>query len=413
MPLANFRVALLGQYGVGNLGNEGSLDAFLALMRAHVPSYKPVIVAQNADRAAALHAGVPTIAMSHNQALPSWLPRAVKRILNKLLDIPYALRTASEWDALVVAGSGTFEQLGVRPGGLPWDMFRLAAATRLRGGQFVLFGVGAERNAQFLNRVLMRATIRLASVVTVRDEVSRDSIDRLGVRTDRIGVHPDVVFALDTGPLPERCAGSVAVGVMAYYGIADKREQGEAIHTEYAAKTASFVAWLLQCGYSVTVTVGDHIDYPVAVAIAAAAANEAPERSHALAAVDSPNLTRLGQLMAGSALAVATRFHNVVIALKTGTPVISLSYGPKNDALIASAGLRHCAQPIEGFDLDQLKAQFCRLADSAAASSDQVVRMISGFEALTREAFIQLWLEIGPNNSTILDPQLTEQDHER
>jgi polysaccharide pyruvyl transferase WcaK-like protein len=68
----------------------------------------------------------------------------------------------------------------------------------------------------------------------------------------------------------------------------------------------------------------------------------------------------MGQI-AQTDLVVATRFHNIVCALKLGKPTISIGYADKNDALMAEMGLGSFCQHIERLDLRWLIEQFDRL----------------------------------------------------
>ena len=67
-------------------------------------------------------------------------------------------------------------------------------------------------------------------------------------------------------------------------------------------------------------------------------------------------------------LVVATRFHNVVCALKLARPTVSLGYARKNDVLLAEMGLGAFCQHVEAIDLDLLKTQF----GSSLASSTRI-----------------------------------------
>src|SRR6185437_1821407 len=62
-------------------------------------------------------------------------------------------------------------------------------------------------------------------------------------------------------------------------------------------------------------------------------------------------------------LVVATRFHNIVCALKMGKPTISLGYARKNDVLMAEMGLDAYCQHVEKFSVDMLINQFGRLLE--------------------------------------------------
>jgi polysaccharide pyruvyl transferase WcaK-like protein len=58
---------------------------------------------------------------------------------------------------------------------------------------------------------------------------------------------------------------------------------------------------------------------------------------------------------------VATRFHNVLLALLLNKPVLSISYNQKNDELMKVMGLGEFCQPIEDIDLQRLHRQLQKL----------------------------------------------------
>jgi polysaccharide pyruvyl transferase WcaK-like protein len=73
------------------------------------------------------------------------------------------------------------------------------------------------------------------------------------------------------------------------------------------------------------------------------------------------------QQMADTDFVVATRYRNVVCALRAGKPTISIGYAEKDDALLREVGLAEFCQHIERLDLDLLEAQTARLTSGRAA----------------------------------------------
>jgi polysaccharide pyruvyl transferase WcaK-like protein len=71
--------------------------------------------------------------------------------------------------------------------------------------------------------------------------------------------------------------------------------------------------------------------------------------------------------LAGVDVVVASRYHNVVSALKLSKPTISISYGTKSDALMEQMRLAEFRQPIQDLDVPRLIDQFRAL--EARASS--------------------------------------------
>jgi polysaccharide pyruvyl transferase WcaK-like protein len=108
--------------------------------------------------------------------------------------------------------------------------------------------------------------------------------------------------------------------------------------------------------------------------------------------VDSPLVTAspaasLAELMAETAAAdavVATRYHNLVCALRTGTPTLALGYAAKSDALMDRMGLGAYCHPAREVDADRLLAQFRELEKRApelrrtlAERNDTVARQLA------------------------------------
>jgi polysaccharide pyruvyl transferase WcaK-like protein len=73
------------------------------------------------------------------------------------------------------------------------------------------------------------------------------------------------------------------------------------------------------------------------------------------------SLHDLMRQIADTDVVVATRYHNVVCALKLGKPTVSVGYADKNDVLMAEMGLGGFCQQIERLDLNRLIAQFSQL----------------------------------------------------
>lgn len=283
--------------------------------------------------------------------------------LGKLVD---AVRTAA-WvrrhDVVIVPGMGVLEAtLPLRPWGFPYSLFLLCASGRLFGTRVALVGVGAAAIGNRPTRALVRWSARLAGYRSYRDALSRDAMRAMGVDTARDKVYPDLAFALPTPPAsaPSGSPGPVCVGVMDFHGGNDDRARAEEIHRRYLDGTTRFVRALVEDGRPVRLLTGDECDRPVVAAI--------------LDAVDSPLVTAaeaasLADLMKETAAAdtvVATRYHNLVCALKVGTPTLALSYAAKSDALMDRMGLAAYCHPAREVDAGQLLEQFRALEKRSA-----------------------------------------------
>ncbi len=76
---------------------------------------------------------------------------------------------------------------------------------------------------------------------------------------------------------------------------------------------------------------------------------------------ETTDLHQLMQQIEQTDMVVASRYHNIVCALKMGKPLISIGYNDKNDYLMAEFNQIPFCQRIETLDLDRLQGQFERL----------------------------------------------------
>jgi polysaccharide pyruvyl transferase WcaK-like protein len=348
------KVALFGMFGVGNLGNEASLDAILRGLRAHLPEAEPIAICPAPDAAARLHGvrAVPTTTSFANR---------VARRIPLLRDVPawlHALRTLRGVRLFVVPGTGILDDFGTGPRGLPYDLFRWCAAARLRGARIVFVSVGAGPIHHPASRRLMTWAVRLARYRSFRDPGSKAYMAACGCDTSGDPVLPDLVFGLPVPAAATRADGPLVVGVnaMAYYGWSHDPARGQEVHRTYVGKLESFVRWLAEEGHVVRLFIGEDRDLAACRALHQRVAD-----GRVLPAEDAASLHQLLAQFAATDLVVATRFHNVVAALLLAKPVLSIGYAAKNDELMADMGLAAYCQAIEELDVERLKEQLLRL----------------------------------------------------
>jgi polysaccharide pyruvyl transferase WcaK-like protein len=288
----------------------------------------------------------------------------VLRVLGKGID---AIRTVS-WvrrhDVVIVPGAGVLETtLPMRAWGFPYALFLLCASGRLTGTKVALVSVGASTINQRVTRWLSDSTARLASYRSYRDSQSREVMRQRGIDTSGDQVYPDLVYGV---PIPPPNPGDpriVGVGVMAYYGSSDDRPHADQMHASYVEKMTSFVRWLVDSDHTVRLFGGDDkFDGDVARRVAEAVQRDRPGLDPSrLVTEPMSSYAELLRGMSGVGLVVATRYHNVMCALKLSKPTIALGYSEKFVSLMADMGLAEFTQFTRELDVDQLIEQFQEL----------------------------------------------------
>ncbi len=360
------RVALFGLLGSGNIGNHGSLDAMLQYLRAKHPDARLSCVCAGPEEMERQY-GIRSRAINWYYRYESGrhergrATNAALKAVGKGIDVIRTLLWVRQVDVVIVPGMGVLEATTpIRPWGLPFALFLVAFWGRVCGTKVALVSVGANRSRQPGTRWFFRHAARLASYRSYRDVPARDAMRQMGVDTSRDAVYPDLVFALPD--VPTRASSeirTVGVGVMNYRGTYVDRRDAEAIYTAYKGKVTEFVRWLVDSGYRVRLFTGDPADQVVVDAILADLRSGRPGLPDDQVVAES--VESLGELMGRMAevdAVVASRYHNVLSALKLAKPTISVSYASKNDVLMQDMGLGEYCQPIRELDVPLLIEQF-------------------------------------------------------
>ncbi len=362
------RVGLFGLLGSGNIGNDASLDAVLGYLRSYHPDAVLDAMCMGSEQIRARYGfdAIPLLWYQRYEQRASGMLAAGLKTLGKVID-PF--RTAS-WvrrhDVVIVPGMGVLEaSLPLHPWGVPYTMFQLGASGRIFGTKVALVGVGAGVIKQPMTRWLLVRAARLAFFRSYRDAQSRDALREQGVDTSRDPVHPDLVFSLPFSPATGD-PGTVGVGLMAYYGTNDDRRRADEIYASYIANVESFIRWLLDQGRRVRLFYGDAGDEPtVAQVLADLGGYRSDPGPPRLTAERVTSYAELSQAMAPVGAVVATRYHNVICALKLGKPTISIGYAKKNVVLMEDLGLPEFCQYAHSLDVAKLIEQFTRLERDA------------------------------------------------
>ena len=390
------KVGFVGLLGSGNVGNDGSLEAVLAYLRAEYPDATLDFLCSGPDQVTARY-GVPAahLRWSRDERTPGLLAlarRSVKAPVGVVVD---AVRTAS-WvrrhDVVIVPGMGVLEAtLPLRAWHTPYSMFLVCASGRLFGTKVALVSVGANVIRQRLTRRLVTSAGRLAYYRSFRDAYSKDAMRRMGLDTSEDAVYPDLAFSLPTPRGVTAVAGAVGLGVMDYHGSNDDRQQADLLHASYLETMKNFALWLVDCGRPVRLFTTDvHDERVMGEVIAYLRAQQPGLGPSQVIAEPVSSLQELMRRIAAVDLVVASRYHNVLCALKLAKPTLSVGYAAKFDALMADMGLAEFCQPARSVDLDRLIEQFTELESRSAQLRQAVVERNAVIAGLLAHQFATL-----------------------
>jgi polysaccharide pyruvyl transferase WcaK-like protein len=395
-------IVLYGNFGVGNLGNDSSLEAMLHAIKRYRPEASVICVCHGPHGVEERY-GIPTqpvdiSAARLRQPAGGGLWRRATAAADRLLDEvafwvrrPNWLRTAGQF---IVVGTGVLDDMGVRPWNAPFDLLKWCLAARLSGTQVVFLSVGAGPIENPLSRILMLTALRLGNYRSYRDRVSLEYLRGVGFNTQHDRVYPDLVFSLPVRlahppRAPWAPPRTVGLGVMGYYGWRNDPQSGQAIYAAYLDKLKCFLRWLLDRGYQVRLLTGElpRDQRPVNDLLASVSGEEPRDLHDSVIAEAIGSADDLLEQIAQTDLVVATRFHNVLCALMVGRPVISLGYAKKNDALLTEMGLQAYCHHVEQFSVQELMLQFEALAGDLDRAVERIQCRTEEYRRLLDEQY--------------------------
>jgi polysaccharide pyruvyl transferase WcaK-like protein len=361
------RVGLFGLLGSGNSGNDASMETVLAYLRDAHPDAVVNVMGGGDPARMRIEYGLDATPLYWSQKFDqrkSGAPGILLKALDKCIDAIRTMSWVSRHDVVIVPGAGALEAtLPMRSWGFPFTLFLLCSAARLSRTKVALVSVGADIINQRAIRWLSDATARLAYYRSYRDSDSLEAMRQRGIDTSRDHVFPDLVFGVPTPPYDPGDPEIVGVGVMAYYGGNDDRGRADEIHAAYIEKMKAFTRWLVDSGHRVRLFGGDSkFDWDVADQILADVQDYRSDLDPSWVTADRvASYAELMQLMSPLGMVVATRYHNVMCALKLCKPTISLGYSRKFVALMGDMGLEEFNQYAHSFDVERLIEQFTEM----------------------------------------------------
>jgi polysaccharide pyruvyl transferase WcaK-like protein len=415
------RIAVLGNYGNRNLGDEATLLSVLQFVRQRCPgavvcalseqpaetrqrhgieAFPSVVDAGDGDagREPTLPGRPPP---SGAAGLRGRLKAGLKRVpmlfaaLRALANGPRALREAGRYlgfsarcfaflrrvDLLVVAGGGQLSDHFEGIWGFPLQLFSWCLLARCAGAQVAVLNVGAGPISGSGSRVLFRWTLRLATYRSYRDERSRCLVEEIGVR-DAGSVGPDLVFGweptIEPGPEPE--GRTVGLNVFPYRDWRYWPMYDPAAYAAYVDKISDVALWLLGQGYRVRLFPTQlRADVRVIKDVFEKLAGRlAPGMEERLEVAVIASVDDMASEIRRSDVIVATRFHAIAIAMLMGKPVLGLCNESKMSDLMAQMGQAAYSLSLDSLEVPSVIARFGELQANrdrvAAELADRVGR---------------------------------------
>lgn len=261
--------------------------------------------------------------------------------------------------------------------GWPFIVYWWCLAARLRGTRIAFVSIGAGPIRGSLSRWFLASAARMASYRSYRDDFSLRCMQGLGIDTTSDHRFPDIAFGLrepeSFGSAHHRqVPATIGIGVMRYRGWERNHANADTIYATYVGKIAALARQLLDNGHAVRLFMGDTSDEKALGDIHAAI--RANGREGRLSATRTTSLHAVMDEVLKVDIAIVSRFHNLLCALKLDRPTLSLGYAEKNDELMAAFGRADFCHHIERFDVGLVLRQVDIALGNLTAAENAIAR---------------------------------------
>jgi polysaccharide pyruvyl transferase WcaK-like protein len=401
------KIALFGTFGTGNLGNECTLQAMLVNIRRRVPDAQVSCICAGPEETASTY-GIRTLAI-REMPLRGTNNRAWRLLRKISVGIPVELyrwfsviKRLMGTHMLIMTGTGMLSDSGIGPLGLHYDILRWSLVAKLCRCKLLFVSVGAGPIRHPLSRFFVKTALRMADYRSYRDSFSKEYLKSIGFDADADAVYPDLAFSLPKGMLPDdqddgNKRAPVGVGLITHYVHRSLSDDVEQTYREYTTKMARFIGWLLEHNRTVRVLTGD-IVYDSRVRNDVRTLLEQSGLTYEKCnIIDEPpgSFEELLSQLATTKVVVASRFHNLLLALMLGKPALAISFHEKDDSLMTALGLQEFCQDIANLDVSRLIEQFVTLEENADRLRQEIRRKTKTYRRELDKQYSCIFEEIG------------------
>jgi polysaccharide pyruvyl transferase WcaK-like protein len=401
------KIALFGTFGTGNLGNECTLQAMLLNIRRRVSNAQVSCICAGPEETALTY-GIRALAI-REMPLRGTNNRAWRLLRKISVGIPVELyrwfkviKGLIGTDMLIMTGTGMLSDSGIGPLGLHYDILRWSVVAKLCRCKLLFVSVGAGPIRHPLSRFFVKAALRFADYRSYRDGFSKEYLKSIGFDAADDAVYPDLAFSLPNGMLPDDADDGdkhapVGVGLITHYVQRSLSDDVEQIYRQYVTKMASFISWLVEHNRTVRLLIGDVVyDNRVRQDLRTLLEQSGLTYENSNIIDEPPeSFEELLLQLSTTEVVVASRFHNLLLALMLGKPALAISFHEKDDSLMTAVGLQEFCQDIANLDVSTLIEQLVRLEENAERLRQEIRLKTEGYRRELDKQYRCIFEEIG------------------
>ncbi len=319
-------IVMSGYYGFDNSGDDAILKAITTDLKKHDENIGITVLSNNPSKTKSVYK-----------------VEAVDRF--KFAEVFGAVRESS----LVISGGGSLLQDITSTRSLIYYLAIMSLAKLCRKPVMVYAnGIGPIDGG--LNRTLTRMILNRVDLISLRDQDSKDYVEKMGVKNDEVYITADPVFTLDAASkdrVDEIFEKEDIAKDREYLGISVRKWKDNDRLVDEMAKTIRQI----QARQDVEIILIP-MHYPEDLEISQDILEKvASENCHVLE--EEYSVEEIMGVINELELIVAMRLHSLIYAATQEVPMIGLSYDPKVDGILSSLGVDHICN-VDDFTSSEL-----------------------------------------------------------
>jgi len=323
------KIGIIGNYGATNVGDDAILTAILKSLSGHD------ITVFSADP----HKTKDQYGVKAENLFPLGIRSAFKNGFSK------SVHALKKLDIVILGGGGLFQD-NYLYACLLWTWQVLWVKAHKKPLFIYATGVGPVRS--WLGRKLTGWAHNQADIISVRDKYSAEELIDMGVAESKIHITADAAFIYQKQEIGrERTKNTIIISLRPWLGLNSKIV---AVFTEFLLKLKQ------EKDYNFVFTSMQEIkeaDQKVIQPILKKVGGELYIPNH---------FADLLQIMQTAEFAIGMRYHFLIAAILTQTPVIPITYAPKTEELFSGTPLESYVIPVDEITVDSIMDQLKRLS---------------------------------------------------
>lgn len=319
-------ILMSGYYGFDNSGDDAILKAIVKDFKELDKNLKITVLSNNPTKTEEMYP-----------------VQAVNRF--KLGEVIKAVKDAS----VFISGGGSLLQ-DVTSSRSLWYYLMVMTIARIYRKPVVVYANGVGPINKKFNRFLARIVLNRVNLITLRDENSKEYIERMGVKHKEVYVTADPVFTLEPSPKDEveriLIRENIPIGTK-LIGISI-REWKEAVNLE--DNIVKLISYIIHNYHVGVMLIPMH--YPEDLRISENVRKKV-NNSDCYVLKEKYSVEEIMGVIKELDIMVAMRLHSLIYAATQVVPMVGLVYDPKVEGILQSLGMEYMIN-VEDFNLEKL-----------------------------------------------------------